>query len=306
MALEQHLANSPVHQPTYTCDDCDRDFINEDALDQHLNSSVHVVTQFHCCECDQDFNSEVALEQHLRDKPHKPQQAARAEFFCGRCEKEFGDGRALRQHLNSVIHHPLIDNVKCISHSECSKRFMSPSAMLHHLESGACSSGMTRRKIDRAILQADTENLLISGVHSGGMVTDASITNSSSSTCSSSSSSSSPGILTPSSSSLSTNNNNIVSILAGKSCPLCSRRFQSAQALWAHMCSPAHSPKIYHCPLPFMEPDGRTGNFSTFSGLTQHLESGACNGGKETFRKAMRLVNQKLRELGLADMRLIG
>ena len=45
--------------------------------------------------------------------------------------------------------------------------------------------------------------------------------------------------------------------------------------------------------------------FSTLSGLTQHLESGACEGGKATFLKAVVYVEERLNQLGLGDLRLL-
>lgn len=304
-ALDQHL-NSSVHTPVYSCYECDRDFVNQGALNQHLNSSIHAVTQFHCCECDRDFNNEASLEQHLRDKVHRPKKTARAEFFCNTCDRVFGNGEALRRHLASVIHHPLIENVKCISGGSCSRRFTSPSAMLHHLESGACSSGITKRRIDQVISERDTGNIITSGNSLGR------IENGWSPSASSSSMTlyTPQGAFTPRTSTLSTSGDVLGLFGGGRSCLICNRTFKTVQAARAHIYSSVHSPKIYHCPLPLV-PDhirgnGKMANFSTLSGLAQHLESGACKGGKSTFRKAMRLVNGRLRELGLGDMRLIG
>ena len=51
--------------------------------------------------------------------------------------------------------------------------------------------------------------------------------------------------------------------------------------------------------------------FVSLSGLMQHLEAGACAGGgkkgRSIFTKAVRFVEDKLREMGiLGDMKLIG
>ena len=45
--------------------------------------------------------------------------------------------------------------------------------------------------------------------------------------------------------------------------------------------------------------------FSTLSGLTQHLESGACQGKLETFRRAIRYVEDQLKLLGLPGVKLL-
>lgn len=323
-ALTQHLSSSIHAIARFRCRECNRDFVSKSALTQHRNSSIHRPT-YSCHDCDRNFSNKTALQQHLKDKAHKPQRSARARFFCQKCNRQFGDNEALRKHLASVIHHPLIQDVKCISGGSCNKRFSSPSAMLHHFESGACSSGITRRRIDQVILERDTGNIITSQ-NSGARIQGnllmgrASDWNSSSSFSSSGDimryaptssiyggfSPRSSGILNPTYSV----DDRILGRMSGKcSCPICGRKFSNPQSLRTHIYSPAHSPKIYHCPLPLvpshLRGNGKLKNFSTLSGLAQHLESGACKGGRNTFRKAMGLVNGRLRELGFADMRLI-
>ena len=61
----------------------------------------------------------------------------------------------------SVIHRPL-SNIRCVRSRRCGKQFTSPSAWLHHLESGACSSKMTRDKL-RSTIQSSDINQLITG-----------------------------------------------------------------------------------------------------------------------------------------------
>lgn len=95
-----------------------------------------------------------------------------------------------------------------------------------------------------------------------------------------------------------------------RKCPMCpagkTRTFKTAHALWQHMNSAAHAPLSYHCPLTLaVGGKGIMKSFTTLSGMTQHLESGACKGGKKTFQKAVVFVNQKLRELGFREMKLI-
>lgn len=220
--------------------------------------------------------------------------------------------------MASVVHHPLIENVKCISGGDCSKRFTSPSAMLHHLESGACSSGITKGRIDQVISERDTGNIITSG-NSLGRIGNGWGSSASSSSMAlytpnagtrRSAAVTSQGALTPRTSTLSTSGDVLGLFGGGRSCPICNQTFKTVQAARAHIYSSAHSPKIYHCPIPLVPAHARENdrmeNFSTLSGLTQHLESGACKGGKSTFWKAMEFVNGKLRELGLGDMRLIG
>ncbi|KAL8770733.1 MAG: hypothetical protein Q9209_003600 [Squamulea sp. 1 TL-2023] len=98
-------------------------------------------------------------------------------------------------------------------------------------------------------------------------------------------------------------------------CPLCpasSRGFRTMQALGNHLASPAHAPKIFHCPVDLVgsekkgkQPEALIKEFSTLSGLTQHVESGACEGGRKKLEGAMGFVQERLKELGFKDVRLL-
>ncbi|KAL2070080.1 hypothetical protein VTL71DRAFT_14760 [Oculimacula yallundae] len=91
-------------------------------------------------------------------------------------------------------------------------------------------------------------------------------------------------------------------------CQLCApnrKPFGSVRAYQAHVNSAAHAPKIFHCPLSFIpkvdSPDlSKARSFSTLGGLTQHLESGRCEGGLDMYSKAITFVEEQLRLLGLS------
>ena len=65
--------------------------------------------------------------------------------------------------------------------------------------------------------------------------------------------------------------------------------------------SAAHAPKIFRCPNAHL-PEVKSGIarkekfFSTLSGLSQHLESGACH-GKGTFRLVFKYLEEQLNSL---------
>ncbi|CAN9296790.1 unnamed protein product [Alternaria alternata] len=99
-------------------------------------------------------------------------------------------------------------------------------------------------------------------------------------------------------------------------CPLCPRKrraFATVQALQQHMISPAHCDKVYHCPNNLLPVDsnrvetkrGKGKQFTTLSGLAQHLESGACYGGKQTFLHCIEFIQRHLGQWGLGGMRLL-
>jgi hypothetical protein len=103
-----------------------------------------------------------------------------------------------------------------------------------------------------------------------------------------------------------------VTLPGGLQCDLCPPtrpKFLTEAAFQAHVASAAHAPKLFHCPLAFMVDN--TGNrkktkyFSTLSGLAQHLESGACQGSRETFIRAIRHVEERLKLLGLSEVILL-
>jgi hypothetical protein len=51
----------------------------------------------------------------------------------------------------------------------------------------------------------------------------------------------------------------------------------------------------FHCPHAFIGEGSKkkaVRQFSTVSGLAQHLESGACNGGKVTFRRVVEYMGR--------------
>lgn len=97
-------------------------------------------------------------------------------------------------------------------------------------------------------------------------------------------------------------------------CHVCAKEFSSPLRLGMHLTSPVHDTPIYRCPSELLvelagnepgkpptvvKPD-RT--FKTLSGLLQHMEAGACTGGKTLLETAARFVEDKLASLGLAGV----
>ena len=317
------------------CAQCDRFFVNPEALDQHLQSSIHA-THFHCCDCDRDFVDEQALHQHLQSKTHKSDAKLKlsplglSAWVCEECEREFKDEKGLEQHRSSVIHKPLSD-FKCFGDRRCKKRFTSPSAWLHHLESGACRSKITRAKLNTAVQSSDISRVITGGRHQEYVTLEGADVSGELSTTGSvvltpdtvdgfdespfwpASPASRSGIITPDSGS-SQGRLDTLSPAIKLSCPLCPvvrKPFRSFEALSNHLTSPAHSPKVFHCPLSIAgyEDEGKMSElmkyFSTLSGLLQHLETGACQGGNTAFRKTVEYIEHNLRKMGLQKLCLL-
>ena len=155
------------------CGECRKHFADAAALRQHLQSAAHA-SEFRCCDCKRNFVSTEALMQHLEDKVHKPKPAALRlipdriiQTTCHECKRQFRSNEALRQHQSSKIHQPArpfgcAAATGGVGSGSCSRRFGSPAAMLQHLESGACSSGMNRQKLNLLVLRSDHRGLFSS------------------------------------------------------------------------------------------------------------------------------------------------
>lgn len=136
-----------------------------------------------------------------------------------------------RAHVGSSIECPF-----------CKRDFATASGMTIHLESGTCSSGLNRTKINSIVQQLDRNNVI-----TRPMLTM-------------------PGY------------DNVETIATERAwngycyqCYLCPRSFSTLGALNAHMKSPAHEQNVYRCPKASC---GST--FKLLSGLVQHVESEAC------------------------------
>lgn len=368
------------------CRQCNRLFTTASHLERHLRYALVHSTQYHCCDCDRDFIDEQALSQHLQHKVHpaKVDSSKPNEYPCAKCDRKFKTKPALYQHLSSLVHNPLSD-IKCVASSDCAARFTSPSAMILHLESGKCSSRMTRGKLNLLVQSNDHERVISKGPE--GLLTAAQFDFNSQSgprsdpesdldvglahmqnnsvegalgkrpenLCLSSYDysdsgsdsgsddgvpiytplsadmrspiagtsaedfwtrllskcvtigSNPPSILTPGSSFELTESNTIAALF----CPLCPaerKAFHSIEALQMHLASPKHAPKAFHCPTILVSTKKR-GNesrrFRTLSGLTQHLESGACKGGKAGLRKTIQVLEARLLEMGFKHQGLL-
>jgi hypothetical protein len=126
----------------------------------------------------------------------------------------------------------------------------------------------------------------------------------------------SPQILTPESDQCRSTYSSI--LLSTTRCPFCPATrppFQKPESLQQHLNSPAHMPRMFHCPdflFPMSQGPSLSGkastvikSFSTLSGLAQHLESGACEGGLVTFRKVVWHIEARLKEMGMNSVKLL-
>ncbi|CVL08875.1 uncharacterized protein FMAN_14109 [Fusarium mangiferae] len=293
-----------------------------------------IPNQFRCCDCERDFNTKESLSQHLEDSPAHPHKKFQRKTGCNMCRRTFHCKAALEQHKSSIRHQPLC-HIKCLASSKCKKTFDCPSAQLHHLESGTCPSRIGKTQLNAAIIKNDVRGIITNQGSSMRLSED---------DVSETSTTSSP-LLTPTSteffesypSPMRSSKSDIMDIsdLTGvisprlgvvsgfTRCPLCPprrTRTYGHQALQQHLSSSVHSKTIltvvrsipneisFCCPLALMKESSTRKppkNFSTVSGLAQHIECGACYGGKETLRRAVEYLQSEMKTLNLGGLKLL-
>ena len=182
------------------------------------------------------------------------------------CKRLFQSEANLNSHLRSNIHMPR--TIVCPGRG-CGKSFTSHANLILHLESGTCPSGATRQILDRTVIQIDCSRIITDGRR----------------------------LIQNGDGSYSTRGSEVHETWATQAswngrayeCVLCHKTFRQLPALNAHLKSPAHADKIYKC-SPTLNGCGT--QFSTLSGLVQHIESGAC--GVQKFRKQVTDVMDQL------------
>lgn len=306
----------------FRCCDCERDFESEKALTHHLRwSKEHGVRKG-----------------GSKKKEKQKQQQEENQLTCEKCKKTLKTQGSLEQHLASVRHNPL-SNIKCIADAKCKKKFNCPSAQLHHLESGKCVSGMTKTTLNGAIAMNDTRRIITSGgVTAQWLLED-------NPSAASTSQTRSPLLTPTSTEFLDSYPSSVVltptSTLSGSTdlcsmltlrlrtqsgyqkCPLCppsrTRKFKPG-ALQQHLSSSVHAQVSaslplpvpdeisFHCPRALIgEGSSRAANrqFSTVSGLAQHIESGACDGGRATLKRVVEYVQEEMEGMGFGRLNLL-
>lgn len=236
------------------CAPCQRSFPIYNGYQQHLdNSAMHqnyVSYDWECQMCNLAYSSQEALHQHQSDGHHP---------YCIPCKKMFVNNHNLMQVSSSTLAPKIMNTITYAinqhQHSRthvgsgmpcpfCKQTYATASGVTIHLESGTCSSGMNRQKINAAIQSLDRNHI----------ITNRQITM--------------PGY----------ENSNTKTIATERAwngyayeCYLCHREFNQLNGLNQHLSSPAHEQKIYRCPK-----GGCGREFKLLSGLVAHFESESC------------------------------
>jgi len=335
--IDARLENKPKQRDLY-CTDCKLVFPTVRLRGIHHcrpdPSPASRPNAFHCCDCDTNFPTNSQFIKHLRKGCHLKEGA----FKCDPCNLAFSTRKQLNLHLNSNTHRTL----KCLGSTKCQRKFKNLAAMIQHLESGSCVSKLNRATIDGLVKSHDTAGAItikdcptpamaltgLNEYHFNGssppalnapvdqsegsddgsiILTPATVLTPVSAQSRRNSTASTSAVLTSTVSEFEFQ-------LAKPQCNICGRTFASVTRLQMHIASPVHAVPIYHCPIDFLGELGLGGKeknkkekvFRTLSGLAQHIETGACRGGKQTWQKAIEFLEGKLAGFGLVGVKLLG
>ena len=316
-AITQHLESS-IHASQFHCCDCDRDFVDQQTLEQHLRDKIHELEQpdpesFECRKCEREFKDKHALNQHLASVVHKPLSNIKC-VASSKCKARFTSPSALLHHLesggcrsgmnrkklNQLVQRSDIERIISSGLEESdfpvtTDNGPDPASSINYPSLTPLSSGYST-PIQTPSSDEDSGVPLPFGFD--GVGDEISLPS---------------GLLTPRSG-LSLSNLIFHPMMRRITCPLCPSNgitFGPTMALQTHLASPKHAPKNFHCPtnLLSLNLDGGTEplikNFSTLSGLTQHIESGACHGGDTTLKRAIEFVEKRLVEMGFQNIKLL-
>lgn len=313
---DQHKKSSE-NTPEFHCCDCDRSFISEQALEQHSHTKVKKTKSHPCPKCKRVFKSQGALENHLSSLAHKPLSDIKCVASSG-CKARFSSPSGLVQHLesgnccsgmtrkklNGLVQSNDVDRV--ITAGPQGKDLISSAP--HEFDSDSDSDSNEGVPIYTPISSGSRTPILKPTVHE--MLNTFLAGNTSSHSLS--------GLLTPRSS-IDLSDGTVTPTITSLFCPLCPptrKAFINTEALAMHLASPKHAPKDFHCPKDLLLPPSAVSKkqnpaaavikqFSTLSGLTQHLESGACKGGKAGLKAAVKMLEKRLMEMGFPHQSLL-
>lgn len=319
------------HDPTrafeFGCLECGQSFSSNTILIKHIRSHPAKLKLeiFSCEPCEKEYNKRSDLYKHLRSESH-----LRLKCFGGsKCRRTFATPSAMIMHLESgackskidrkgidqlLQQHDTTNIITITGAPAAAQRLPAELPQLitaHHAIVEVLSDSDSDSETGVILTPNSSQSPFFSGHNSTSISEDGVLLTPSSmdgSTYSNADGSFIPdGAHTPSSGAGFSEvefHDKLMTLLI---CPVCRKKFSSYVGLQMHVSSPVHSPPIYHCPLSLLElgAEGKERNFKTLSALVQHLEHGSCEGGVETFKKAMEYVQGRMITLGLGNMQLL-
>ncbi|KAK2811853.1 hypothetical protein FQN50_001891 [Emmonsiellopsis sp. PD_5] len=234
-AANQHMNAVGHWTPKIPCETCGKKFHNQNAANQHMNSVGHWAPKIPCETCSLKFKSQAAADQHMVREAHYLN-------YCKPCNKRFISQNNLKMHLNSKIHRG--STIPC---PFCNANYTTASGLSHHLESGSCPRApqLNRETIYRMARERDPNGFITNNLIGWRDEENATYQ--------------------------ATNR-----AFNGTywECYICHKKFNTIGSLNAHLNSPTHKQKVYHCPN-VKQKCGK--QFVSLAALFSHLESEMCS-----------------------------
>ncbi|KAL7940269.1 hypothetical protein V8C42DRAFT_338026 [Trichoderma barbatum] len=233
-ACDQHMNTKKHWAPRFKCETCIKQFASQHAAIQHMNGVKHWAPKIPCETCDKKFHNQQAAEQHMKSLTHYA-------HYCKDCDLRFSNENNLRMHLNSKVHRGA--NVPC---PFCNTKFTTASGVAAHVGYGSCSkaSNLHHDVILRVLHKRDPHSVITNRqiewheeVNVKYSATERAFNG------------------------------------VSWECYICHGKFRASKDLNAHLNSPVHRQKVYHCPnLKECKKQ-----FTTLDALFKHLESESCS-----------------------------
>ncbi|KAI6914673.1 hypothetical protein KC318_g830 [Hortaea werneckii] len=320
-----------THVKDFICTVCNnREFSTRQGLDDHLRDFIHTISP---SQADYAASQAARLRTEQRNR------------YCLDCEKQFRSLTAFSQHKASPKHHPLTGNKAKVLAEAAGIASLEDSVSKLPMGSSRGQSICNGNAIpsdDIDVVSQASDSTLAGG--NGVPVYTPSATTSSKSSAGSwklvktpsasvtSGSSDTGGVIltprssaadstdewsfvdkhlaTPSSTSAKSSSGETVTQTnsdSGFSCSTCNKKFPTQRQLRDHLNSPVHAAKIFHCPTELGGQPHVRGEkkFKIVSGMAQHLEGGACAGGKETLKRVVGIVEEMVKQATGMELRLL-
>lgn len=340
-ALDRHLQDAEEHASQFACVECGREFNSRRELEAHVlmgvlcrhgigegesveeNKSVDdetfagrrispqeglkfiPSTALHGSYSNEDIDPPYLYESNTR---YTDSSAANSQYVC---QSLHAGGSRSGPQTGQTYH--------CLGRT-CLRTFASPSALLQHLDSGACPSGVNRHIVNSATIALDhgsaiTNRLLRAAA--GRNIHEIDPDEEEADIATRYHAQGPPGgrrpfLLGPPQLPWGVRNLDELPDLCCPLCPKHSSPFRTATALYAHMTSPVHDARIYHCSSTSGGSASNSNaihtsrNFSTLGALAQHLESRGCSmsapAGAKIFNDTMKEVQERLRDVELGSI----
>jgi len=341
-ALDRHLQDAEEHASQFACVECGREFNSRRELEAHILMGIlcrHGIGEDESGEDEPVEDESVEDNESVDDENRsgrwnfsqaglrfRPSPASYnnenidRSHLHGRSTRQANSPASSSQYIRQSLHAggPSSEpqTYHCLGQT-CLRTFASPSALLQHLDSGACPSGINRHIVNSATITLDHNSAITNRLlraAAGRNIHEIDPDEEEADIATRYRRQAPPSGPFPMGRPQLPWGVRNLDELPDLCCPLCpklSSPFRTAVALHAHMTSPIHDARIYHCSSTNRDLNNSDAlhasrNFSTLGALAQHLESRGCamsvQAGARIFNDTVREVQEKLREVELESV----